>query len=156
MVEGRDGCGIAYKVTEGIKMLGVIEVPDPVRLHENLKTINTNVELLKPVQKTSLINQSVSANTDILSSDLSPSNTPCIFRIYVVPTGFTTTPVLSVIRKVGATTITEKLNNGSALNNDCAYMFDIVVDSGETINLQCDQAGTLAKLSVSEWYMSPG
>ncbi len=109
----------------------------------------------KPITKVDQHNVSVTASTGILSSDLSPTNTPCIFRIYVVPTGFTSAPTFSVIRKVGATSYTENLNSGSTLSNDTAYIFDILVGSDETINFQCDQAGTLSTLLVAEYYESP-
>ena len=106
-----------------------------------------------PKSKVSLINQSVTANQDILSSDIEPTNTPCIFRIYVVPSGFA--PVFYVARKVSDTTILEALNLGNALQDKRAYLMDIIVDSGEKINFRCDSSGTLAKLSVTEWDINP-
>ncbi|MEM2946296.1 MAG: hypothetical protein QXI87_08125 [Thermoproteota archaeon] len=101
--------------------------------------------------KGSIFNTAVMANTNFFPSNLSPTYVPCIFRIYAC---FSVGGVLTVRRTKAYVTVSEQLNSGSALTLDAAYMFDILVDSGETINLQYSVNATIRKLSVIE--MSAG
>jgi len=55
-----------------------------------------------------------------------------------------------VKRTKSATTISETLNGGNALSANAAYIFDIIVESGETINLQYSVAATALVLKVIE------
>jgi len=102
---------------------------------------------LTPVVKASIFNTSVSANTNIFSSDLTPTNSPTVFRIYAT---FGAAGTLTVKRTKSATTISETLNGGNALSANAAYIFDIIVESGETINLQYSVAATALVLKVIE------
>ncbi len=97
--------------------------------------------------KASIFNTAVLANTDFFTTDLSPTFTPSIFRIYCC---FNASGVLTVRRTKAGTTVSEELNAGSALTADAAYLFDVIVDEGETINLQYSVAATVLKLSVVE------
>ena len=99
------------------------------------------------ILKDSKFNTSVTADTNIFSSELSPSYSNTLFRIYAC---FSAAGVLSVKRTRGGVTVTEKLNEGSNLSANAAYGFDIVVKSGETINLQYSATATALELSVSE------
>jgi len=101
----------------------------------------------KPVSKGSVFNTSVTAGTNIFASDLEPTDTPTIFRIYAC---FDTAGVLTVRRTSGGTTVSEQLNSGNNLTANASYMFDIIVDSGETINLQYSVNATCLKLSIVE------
>ena len=94
-----------------------------------------------------VFNQPVSADTDIFDSDLEPTNPPCIFRVYAC---FDASGVLSVRRTKDGVTVSEQLNAGSALVANAAYLFDIIVDEGETINLRYSVNATCLKLSVVE------
>ena len=100
-----------------------------------------------PIYKDSKFNSAVTADTDIFTSALSPTYSPTIFRIYAC---FSAAGVLSVRRTKSGTTVTEKLNNTADLIADAAYNFDIVVKSGETINLRYDAAATAYSLSIME------
>jgi len=80
------------------------------------------------------------ANTDILASDIAPANTPCLFRIMVM---LETAGVFSAILKSGAVSKTLKLNAGNSLLANCAYMFDILVHSGDTVNFQTSVSGNV-------------
>jgi hypothetical protein len=104
-------------------------------------------DLLRPITKASLFNASVTANTNIFSSSLTPTYSPSTFRIYAT---FSASGVLSVVRTVGSATVTEQLNSGNALNANCAYIFDIVVESGESINLRYSVNATALVLKVVE------
>ena len=99
------------------------------------------------ILKGSKFNTSVTADTNIFSSELSPSYSVTLFRIYAC---FSAAGVLSVKRTKSGTTVTEKLNSANQLTTDAAYSFDIIVESGETINLQYDATATARKLSVTE------
>ena len=100
------------------------------------------------IAKGSIFNTAKNANTDFFATALSPTNTPCIFHIYVcVADG----NVLVVKRTKATVTVTETLNSGVALSANCGYIFDIPVDSDETINLQYSTANsTVLKCSVTE------
>jgi len=89
----------------------------------------------------------VTANTNIAPTDLSPTYTPSIFRVYCC---FSASGVLTVRRTRGGVTVSEQLNGGAALTANAAYMFDVLVDSGETVNLQYSVGATALKLSVME------
>jgi len=102
---------------------------------------------LTPVVKASIFNTSVSANTNIFSNNLTPTNSPTVFRIYAT---FSAAGTLTVKRTKSATTISETLNGGNALSANAAYIFDIIVESGETINLQYSVAATALVLKVIE------
>jgi len=98
--------------------------------------------------KGSIFNTSVTANTNIFESDLAPTYTPCIFRIYCC---FSVSGVLTVRRTKVAVTVSEELNSGATLNADAAYIFDIIVGGeGETINLQYSVNATCLYLAVIE------
>ena len=99
------------------------------------------------VSKATVFNTLVTADTDIFPSALLPTNVPCTFRIYAC---FAGAGVLTVRRTSGGTTVSEQLNSGNNLTANAAYMFDIVVDSGETINLRYGLPTTAIKVSVIE------
>ena len=80
------------------------------------------------------------ADTNILATNLSPTNTPCLFRTMVM---LETAGVFSTILKSGAVNKTLKFNGGVALAASCAYMFDILVMSGDTVNFQTDTSGNV-------------
>lgn len=78
------------------------------------------------------------ANTDLLASNITPTNSPSYIRIY---TAFNIAGVLNVMRTVAAATIIEQLNNGVALTANAAYMFTIPWRDGDSINIQYSQTG---------------
>ena len=99
------------------------------------------------VLKDNKFNTDVVANTDIFSPALSPVASPTYFRIYAT---FDTAGVLVVKRTDSSVTISEELNSGDTLNANSAYVFDIIVQSGETINLQYSVIAKALSLSVTE------
>jgi hypothetical protein len=108
-------------------------------------------DFFRPIIKGSIFNQLVTANTNIFSSDLTPSlattNNPSYFRIFAC---FNASGVLSVVKTKGATTVTMQLNSGNALNANALYAFDIAVESGESINLRYSVDATALELKVEE------
>jgi len=105
------------------------------------------LSIVTPILKASLINASVTANTDILSSSISPEHSPATFRIYV---SFSASGVLSLVRTKNGTTVVEQLNAGNSLNANCAYAFDILVEGDEQINLRYSVDATLLRLIIIE------
>jgi hypothetical protein len=108
-------------------------------------------DFFRPLIKGSIFNQSITANTNIFSSDLTPSlattSNPVYFRIFAC---FNASGVLSVVKTKGATTVTMQLNSGTALNANALYAFDIIVESGESVNLQYSVNATALELKVEE------
>lgn len=92
-------------------------------------------------------NTSVTANTNIFTASLAPTYSIALFRFYV---SMNTAGILSVRRTYAGTTVGENLNGGNTLMSNAAYAFDIIVESGETINLRYDTAATILKLAVVE------
>ncbi len=92
----------------------------------------------------SVFNASVAATTNIFKSNLTSSFYPAILKIYA---SFNTAGTLSVIRSVNGVSVTEQLGSLSA---NVIYIFEIIIDYGETINLQYSVAATALKLSVYE------
>ena len=100
------------------------------------------------ISKGRIFNTVVVANTDFFAADLTPSITPnTTFRIYIV---LDAVEVLSVQRTSGGVTVAEELNGGNNLTADAAYMFDILVDALDGINLQVDQNATILYCLVVE------
>jgi hypothetical protein len=104
-------------------------------------------EPFKPIVKASIFNTAVTANTNIFPSDLTPTNAPTTFRIYAC---LSASGVLTVRRTKAGTTVSEQLNSGTALTANAAYIFDILVESGETVNLQYSVNATALSLKVLE------
>lgn len=97
--------------------------------------------------KGSVFNTAVVANTNIFSSDITATHSPTNFRIYAC---FDDAGVLTVMRTVGVHTVQEELNGGGALAVDAAYTFDIVVEIGDSINIQYSVGATCIALKVLE------
>jgi hypothetical protein len=108
-------------------------------------------DFFRPLIKGSIFNQSVTADTNIFSSDLTPSfattNNPSYFRIFAC---FNASGVLSVVKTKGSTIVTMQLNGGGALSANCMYAFDIIVESGESVNLRYSVNAAALDLKVVE------
>lgn len=95
------------------------------------------------------------ANTDILAPDITPRNTPCIFRVQVQ---MSNSGNFYVTMFSGFSTMKGTLNAanpaGSALVADGLYIFDVgVYRQGDTINFQYSiTGGTVKILKVMELY----
>jgi len=114
---------------------------DKWALKQGLKTQFTSIE------KENQHNVSVTADTDILSSEITPTNTPCLFRIMVC---LNTAGVFSAMVTKADSTQQLKFNAASNLVADSVYMFDLLVHDGDTVNLQHSADATLKVLRVQE------
>jgi hypothetical protein len=119
----------------------------------NMKTLQDPVDVNRlwmcfgPMPLGTKFNSAVTANTNIFASDLDPFVEPAHVRIYVC---FSNNVILTLRRTLSATPISENLNSGAALLANAPYIFDTIVDAGETINLRVDASTTALKISVAE------
>jgi len=111
-----------------------------------ISTINLDDYLQQKVLA-SVFNAPVTANTNIFNTDLAPTRSPVLFRVYVA---FDTVGVLSIIRRRGTVSVVEQLNSGNSLNANSAYIFDVIVEQGETINFQYSVNANCLVLKVIE------
>ena len=107
----------------------------------------TLIDKFVPIEKANLHKSNETANVDMLAADVSPTNTPCLFRIMVA---VDTAGVFSVHIKKGADPYVLKFNSGNNLIADCIYIFDILVHSGDTINFQHSVDALVKVLRVQE------
>jgi hypothetical protein len=124
--------------------------PEVVAVVDKVSEVSSGiveVSRLNPILKGSIFNTLIGANTNFFASDLTPTYSPTIFRIYITDD---TAGLLNVKRTRAATTVTETLNAGSNLSAGCAYIFDIAVESGDSINLQYSVTGTVLVCKVME------
>jgi len=105
------------------------------------------ISTVKPSLKASIFNQSVTANTNIFASYLTPASSPCTFRIYAC---FNASGVLSVVKRVGETEVVMQLNSGNTLSANCLYAFDIFIGENEEINFRYSVDATALDVKVFE------
>lgn len=94
-------------------------------------------------------NVSVTADTKILDTNYTPKygiEDISIINIYVTPED---TGVLSVVRIKDSVEYDEKLNSGTALLADCAYLFSLLISEDE-INLKYSATTTFKYLQIRE------
>lgn len=85
---------------------------------------------------------------DLLAADIVPMFDPGLLRIYI---SLSVNGEISIVRTVGAASVTEKLNSGNALGADNSYMFTVAWKAGESINLTCSSTGgNINKLQIDE------
>lgn len=100
-----------------------------------------------PILVGAVFNIPVVAATDIFPAVLTPTNSPVIFRVYFC---FNAAGVVSVRRTRAGVTVGENLNGGGNISANAAYMFDIFVRVGDTINFRHSAGGTCLVLMVME------
>lgn len=118
-----------------------------LRLNSVLAILTPILAALTPLAKGSIFNTAIVATTDFFAANLIPTNSPCLFRIYVA---LSVVGIVTVRRTLGGVTVSEQLNSGNPVSANSAYGFDILVDVGETINLQTSVATTILKCNVVE------
>jgi len=109
--------------------------------------IRARVTEIIPIVKGFVFNTAVGAGADIFATPLSPTNSPATFRIYICSD---TAGVLTVRRTRNGVTVSEQLNSGVNLTANAAYIFDIILQEGETINLRYSVGATILYLIVLE------
>lgn len=110
--------------------------------------VETLLDQHTPETHATLFNTSVTAGANILATSVTPNDAPTHFRIYAT---FDTSGILTVRRNNGgAATLTEELNAGNTLDANAAYVFDILVHAGQSINLRYSVDATAKQLSIVE------
>ncbi|MBW2673758.1 MAG: hypothetical protein JRD89_10155 [Deltaproteobacteria bacterium] len=99
------------------------------------------------IEKVSEHNAAVTAATDILSSDITPSNPPSLFRVM---TCFSAAGVFSARVTRDSTTVGVEFNSGSDLIADGLYLFDMAVHDGDSVNFRYSADATMRLMRVSE------
>jgi len=100
-----------------------------------------------PLEKAHVHDTAVGANTDFLAEDLTPSDPVVLFRIMIA---IDTAQVFRAHISDGATEVPLEFNGGVALVAQSVYIFDILVNTGDEINFQCDGAVQIEKFIVQE------
>jgi len=85
------------------------------------------------IEKGRIFNTAIGAAANFFAADLAPTTPPCTFRIYM---DFDTAGIVSIQRTSGGVSVLERLNQATALTVNCAYIFDIMVQEDDTINIQ--------------------
>ena len=80
-----------------------------------------------------IFNTAIGAAANFFTPALAPTSSPCTFRIYMA---FDTAGIISIQRTSGGVTVAERLNQATALTVNSAYIFDIMVQEDDTINIQ--------------------
>ena len=92
-------------------------------------------QILTPIEKANEQAPAVAANTDILTTPLTPLAPPCLFRIMVCSD---TAAVFRATINNGVNTQTVSFNNAANLTVDALYIFDLLIHTGDIINFQFD------------------
>lgn len=96
------------------------------------------------VAKASLFNTVLPiADTNLLTTDISPTYSPTYFRIYV---SFDKAGIFRVARTISGITITENLNDGFFLKADSSYLWTIESRNGDSINFRYSVTDGTAKI----------
>ena len=104
---------------------------------------------LTPVEKANSHDTSVTAATDILSATIAPSSgrDSNIFHIMVA---FSAVGVFSARVTKSDTTVSINFNSGSDLTANAAYMFDMLVHTGDAVQFRYSATATMLVLRVQE------
>lgn len=92
--------------------------------------MRTKIEKKAPV----LNQSSVSANTDWYSTDITPSSPFVVGLAFCISLNTS-----SVVEVTLDGTNYSKLNGGTALTANSLYIFELLVTSGQSINIRCNQ-----------------
>jgi len=110
-----------------------------------------------PLEKAEIHDTAYTADEDFLEEDLVVSSfedrdgdtvyLPALFRILVC---LDTAAVFKVIIDDGTTEVDMEMNGGSQLAAQSAYIFEVMVHGGDTINFEADQNCQIEKFIVHE------
>ena len=103
-----------------------------------------------PLEKANVHNGNKNADTDFLTTDLSPSDYPILFRVQVMlPSAGKFTAKITK----STTTLTCHFNGAANLIASSLYIFDLLMHSGDSVNFQSDQNqnGHLLRVQEIAW-----
>ena len=111
-------------------------------------TIKRVASPMSPISKANLFNQAgYLATADILAADIAPTDSPTSFRIEAA---FSTGGILSMDLTQAAVTVNIQLYGGVALNINSGYTFQVLINSGDTVNFQYSVNATILSFKVQE------
>lgn len=126
---------------------GGVSVDLPAEFAAIVAAIGAGLLPLEPLEKGTIHNTGVLADTDFFAAAIAPTNVPTLFRIQV---SMDTQGTFNVTVTNGGNTQTLHMNRGVPLMASNLYMFDILVAEGDTINLQYSEAATIEVCRVQE------
>ena len=94
-----------------------------------------------------LHNSAIVANVDFLAADITPGGTPSMLRVMISLAGAQEFRAV-ITREAVAQTVA--FNSGNALVADALYMFEMIVDLGDTVNFQVDGNTTIRVFRIHE------
>ena len=112
-----------------------------------VKKVLSRLDKTIPINKGTLFNTLVSADTDVLPNDFGPEYETSLFRITVT---CSPSSVVRVRVTRGADTVLNDLNSGGALNDKSLYTFDVIGMTESVYNIQTSVGTTLQQLYISE------
>jgi len=139
-----EGQPISVNVANTPTVLATIE-GQPISVNVTGGTVNT-VKQPDATLLGQVVNGSITANTNIFSSNLSITQPSRILTVAAASASGT----LSLALTVGTTTVQNYFNSGSALNANSWYEFTIDLPSGVQINYQYTSNTTITILVLSE------
>jgi len=139
-----EGQPISVNVANTPTVLATIE-GQPISVNVTGGTVNT-VEQPNATLLGQVVNGSITANTNIFSSNLSITQPSRIFTVAAAGASGT----LSLALTVGTTTVQNYFNSGNPLNANSWYEFSIDLPSGVQINYQYTSNTTITILVLSE------
>lgn len=107
-----------------------------------------NFDAFPPITCVNVFNQAVNANTNVVSTDLTPGKTTIAYRVTVVLSA--TDSVLEVQVKSGGTTVEADMNSATALTAGNLYTFVFGAHSDYTYNFHFETGCTIGLLLVDE------
>ena len=139
-----DGQPISVNVANTPTVLATIE-GQPISVNVTGGTVNT-VEQPNATLLGQVVNGSITANTNIFTSNLSITQPSRILTVAAAGVSGT----LSLALTVGTTTVQNYFNSGNPLNANSWYEFSIDLPSGVQINYQYTSNTTITILVLSE------
>jgi hypothetical protein len=118
-----------------------------IQLNVTMQSAGLDIETLQPIARASLHNEAVTADTDILGSPAEPERTPCLFRVMAC---FDAAGALSTVITNGGDSQVVKLNSGNDLAASALYIFDLLIDEGDSVNFRYSVNANLKTLRVQE------
>jgi len=111
-------------------------------------TIKRVASPMSPISKANLFNQAgYLAAADILAADIAPTDSPTSFRIEAA---FSAGGILSMDLTQAGVTVNIQLYGGVALNINSGYTFQVLINSGDTVNFQYSVNATILNFKVQE------
>jgi hypothetical protein len=93
-----------------------------------------------PINKGLIHGTSKDSGTDFFTSHLEPKNTPCVFRAQIIVSK--ATKFYAAILHDGADEKKAVFNGDQDLIANTIYVFDLLVNQGDTVNYEVDDAST--------------